>query len=159
MLAPDPGARDWIALTSGELPVLAAASWVTTPSAGAIVTFAGIVRDHAEGRDGVRGMTYEAYEEPAVRAMHAIADAARRRWPDVERIALLHRVGDLALSEASVLVAVSAPHRGAAFDAARFAIDTLKESVPIWKREHWEDGSDWAVEQHTIRPVASGGGS
>jgi molybdopterin synthase catalytic subunit len=156
VLLPPSDARDWIVLTTDPLPVDVAQQFVTVPEAGAIVSFAGIVRDHAEGRDGVERMTYEAYEQPATSAMADIAAEARRRWPDVERIALLHRVGDLELSEASVLVVVSAPHRTAAFEAARFAIDTLKESVPIWKQEHWSGGSDWAVEQHPIRPVTSG---
>lgn len=154
VLRPPPDAPDWVALTSEMLPAEAAATWATTPGSGAVVTFAGVVRDHAEGRSGVRGMTYEAYEEPATRAMHEIAAELRRRWPEVERVALLHRVGTLSLSETSVLVVVSSPHRRAAFDAALFAIDTLKESVPIWKQEHWAGGSDWAVEQHPIRPVA-----
>ncbi len=154
MLRPSPDARDWIALTPEPLPIVEAIDWATTPGAGAIVTFAGVVRDHAEGRDGVRAMTYEAYDEPATRAMGEIAQEVRGRWPDVERVALLHRVGNLELSEASVLVVISSPHRHAAFEAASFAIDTLKESVPIWKQEHWSGGSDWAVEQHPIRPVA-----
>jgi molybdopterin synthase catalytic subunit len=98
-------------------------------------------------------MTYEAYEEPAVRAMVEIASAARRQWPALERLALLHRVGELQLSEASVLVVASSAHRALAFDAARYCIDTLKEAVPIWKQEHWSGGSSWAVEQHAIRPV------
>jgi len=156
VLQPPFDAREWIELTADPLPTDLAQQFVTVPGAGAIVTFAGVVRDHADGRDGVERMTYEAYDEPATRAMHEIATELRRRWPDVERVALLHRVGDLELSEASVLVVVSAPHRIAAFDAARFAIDTLKESVPIWKQEHWSGGSDWAVEQHPIRPVTSG---
>ena len=71
----------------------------------------------------------------------------------IERLALLHRVGDLALSEASVAVVASSPHRPEAFEAARFCIDTLKETVPIWKREHWEGGSDWGQCAHDIRPV------
>jgi len=96
-------------------------------------------------------MTYEAYEGPALRALHDIAAEIRNRWPDVARIALLHRVGELVLSETSVVVVISAPHRGVAFDAAEYAIDTLKETVPIWKQEHWSGGSDWAVEQHEIR--------
>jgi molybdopterin synthase catalytic subunit len=153
VLRPPSDARDWIALTDETLPS-DVSDWATTGRAGAVVTFAGVVRDHAEGRDGVRAMTYEAYEGPAERAMRDIAAEARRRWPDVERIALLHRVGELTLSETSVIVAVSAPHRRAAFDAASFAIDTLKKSVPIWKQEHWSDGSDWATEQHSIRPVS-----
>jgi molybdopterin synthase catalytic subunit len=154
VLQPPADADDWVALTSETLPFDAALAWATTPGAGAVVTFSGVVRDHAEGRDGVTGMTYEAYEEPAVRAMTDIAVEVRRRWPEVERVALLHRTGELALSESSVIVVVSSPHRGVAFEAGKFAIDTLKESVPIWKQEHWSGGSDWAVEQHPIRPVA-----
>jgi molybdopterin synthase catalytic subunit len=154
VLRPSPDARDWVALTDETLPMEDAVAWATTPAAGAVVTFAGVVRDHAEGRSDVRAMTYEAYEEPATRAMNDIAAAVHTRWPAVQRVALLHRVGTLALSEASVLVVVSSPHRRVAFEAALFAIDTLKESVPIWKQEHWAGGSDWAVEQHPIRPVA-----
>jgi molybdopterin synthase catalytic subunit len=152
---PLPDARDWVALTDVALPLDAAAQWATVAGAGAVVTFTGVVRDHAEGRPGVVAMTYEAYEGPAVRALNEIAAEIRRRWPDVERIALLHRVGELQLSEASVVIVVSAAHRGVAFAAAEFAIDTLKESVPIWKREHWAGGSDWAVEQHELRPAGT----
>jgi molybdopterin synthase catalytic subunit len=151
----DPAARDWIALTTEPLPPNDAVTWATTPAAGSVVTFLGVVRDHAEGRAGVRGMTYEAYEGPAAGAMQDVATEARRRWPDIDRIALLHRVGELALSDTSVVVVVSSPHRAAGFEAARFCIDTLKETVPIWKQEHWTGGSDWAVEQHPIRRVES----
>jgi molybdopterin synthase catalytic subunit len=98
-------------------------------------------------------MTYEAYEEEARRRLADIAAELRRRWPDVERVALLHRVGDLALSEPSVAVVVSAPHRAEAFEAARFGIDTLKETVPIWKREHWDGGSEWSEHTSPARSV------
>jgi molybdopterin synthase catalytic subunit len=152
MLEP-PAGRDWVSITSHPLPVDAATVWATTPGSGAVVCFLGTVREHSEGRDGVRGMTYEAYEEEASRRFVEIAGEARRRWPDLERVALLHRVGDLALSETSVVVVVSAPHRGEAFEAARFCIDTLKETAPIWKREHWDGGSDWAQQSHPVRPV------
>ena len=155
MFEPPTDARDWVAITDAPLTADAAVSWATTPGAGAVVTFLGVVRDNAAGRPGVRGMTYEAYEEPALRAMREIIAEARRRWPDVERVALLHRVGELALSETSVAVVASAPHRSAAFEAARFCIDTLKESVPIWKQEHWSGGSDWAIEQHALRKVSA----
>lgn len=155
MLRPIPDARDWVALTDEPLPAAEAAQWATVPAAGAVVSFSGVVRDHAEGRPGVEAMTYEAYEGPAVRALGDIVGEMRRRWPDLARIALLHRVGDLRLSETSVVVVVSAPHRGVAFEAAEFAIDTLKESAPIWKQEHWAGGSDWAVEQHEIRAASS----
>jgi molybdopterin synthase catalytic subunit len=134
----------WIGLTREALPVAEAADWATTPGSGAVVTFLGVVRDHADGRDGVTGLSYEAYEEEAAARLAAVAAGARGEWPEVERIALVHRLGDLQLSEASVLVVVSAPHRGVAFDAARFCIDTLKETVPIWKREHWTGGSAWS---------------
>jgi molybdopterin synthase catalytic subunit len=146
-------AVDWIAITDAPLPTEAAVEWVATSGAGAIVSFLGIVRDHADGRDDVTAMTYEAYEGPARAAMCEIAAEARRRWPGVERLALWHRTGLLRLSEASVAVVVSSAHRAAAFEAARFCIDTLKQTVPIWKQEHWAGGSDWAVEQHPIRSV------
>ena len=153
---PAADARDWVALTPEPLTSEVAVAWATTPGAGAVVSFSGVVRDHAEGRDGVRAMTYEAYEEPATRAMTAIVADMRSRWPELERVAILHRVGEIDLSEASVVIAVSAPHRRAAFDAASYAIDTLKETVPIWKQEHWAGGSDWAVEQHPLRAVPRG---
>ncbi len=152
MLPPATG-RDWIALTHEPLPLERAAAWATTPGAGAVVTFTGVVRDHAEGRDGVRAMTYEAYEAPAVERLTELAAALRRRWPVVERVVLLHRLGHLELSEASVLVVVSAPHRDAAFEAARFGIDELKQTAPIWKKEHWADGDDWALGAYQIRSL------
>jgi molybdopterin synthase catalytic subunit len=98
-------------------------------------------------------MTYEAYEEPARRIMGDIVAEARRRWPAIERVALLHRVGHLELSEPSVAVTVSSPHRDEAFNAARYCIDTLKDAAPIWKQEHWRAGSDWALGERPIRPV------
>ncbi|MGO9872444.1 MAG: molybdenum cofactor biosynthesis protein MoaE [Acidimicrobiia bacterium] len=153
MLWPPSDVCDWVALTDGALPVDALHAWAATPHSGAVVCFVGVVRDHAEGRDGVRAMTYEAYEDPARRVMAEIVAAARRRWTELERVALLHRVGELALSEASVAVAVSAPHRDDAFDAARYCIDTLKDAAPIWKQEHWRAGSNWALGERPIRPV------
>jgi len=148
-----PNGRDWVALTSLTLPVETATDWATTPASGAVVCFLGVVREHSEGRTGVRGMTYEAYQEEASRRFADVAAETRRRWPATERLALLHRVGDLALSDTSVVVVASAPHRAEAFEAARFCIDTIKETVPIWKREHWEGGSDWAESAHPVRPV------
>jgi molybdopterin synthase catalytic subunit len=149
-----PSGADWLALTEAPLPVEAVVSWATTPGAGAVVSFLGTVRDHSEGREGVVGLDYEAYGEEALRVFAEIAADTRKRWPDVDRIALLHRTGPLALSDVSVAVVVSAPHRPEAFAAARHGIDTLKESAPIWKREHWADGSDWALGGQPIRPVA-----
>jgi molybdopterin synthase catalytic subunit len=87
--------------------------------------------------------------------MGDVVASARDRWSDLERVALLHRVGDLRLSEASVLVVVSAPHRSAAFEAARFCIDTLKETVPIWKQEHHSGGADWGLGATSVRPLVA----
>lgn len=100
-------------------------------------------------------LTYEAYESEAANVMNGIVAQARTRWTELSRVALLHRVGNITLSDASVAVVVSSPHRGDAFDAARFCIDTLKESVPIWKQEHWVGGDDWglgATEVRTLTP-------
>ena len=152
MLPPDDGS-DWIAVASEPLPVEAATAWATTPRSGAVVIFLGVVRDHADGREGVHGLTYEAYEEEAGARLAAVADAAREQWPSTQRVALLHRLGHLELSEVSVAVVVSSPHRAEAFEAARFCIDTLKETVPIWKREHWEGGSDWGTGAQPVRAV------
>jgi len=154
-----PAGDDWVGLTPLPLPIDDATAWATTPPCGAVVCFTGIVRDHSEGRAGVTGLTYEAYEAQATRRLGDVAAEARRRWPDVARLALLHRVGDLELSQASVVVVASAPHRAEAFEAARFCIDTLKETVPIWKREHWAGGSDWATCSHEVRPVREPSGA
>ncbi len=143
----------WVGLTEGPLPVAEASAWATTASDGAVVTFVGVVRDHSEGRRGVTGITYEAYTEPARRSLDEVARATQRRWPAVGRIAVLHRTGELEVSDASVLVVVSAAHRDEAFEAARFAIDTVKASAPIWKREHWADGSDWVESTQDVRSV------
>ena len=135
----------WIALTEDPLPVAAAYEWSVLPRCGAVVMFSGTVRDHADGRDDVEHLTYEAYEEQALPKLQSIVDELRRRWPVVGRVVLLHRLGRLELGESSVLVVVSTPHRPEAFAAARFGIDALKVSVPIWKHEAWTGGADWAL--------------
>ncbi len=114
---------------------------VADPRAGAIVLFLGVVRDNARGRR-VKHLTYEAYEALARRECEKIAAVMHERWP-VTRVAIVHRTGRLEIGEASVVIAVSAPHRAAALDAGRFAIDTLKQTVPIWKKEVWEGGEAW----------------
>ena len=145
-----------------RLDVGALHDWAVSPSCGAVVAFSGTVRDHADGRDDVTALTYEAYEERVVPVLETIAAEMRRRWPDVGRIALLHRVGRLEVGESSVLVVVSAGHRPAAFDAARYGIDALKASAPIWKREHWRGGEDWgtraqqAVDPRSVSSSAAG---
>jgi len=152
---PLPSGADWVAIAPDPLPVDAATAWATVPGAGAVVVFLGIVRDHAEGREGVTALTYEAYETEAERVMRDIVGAARLRWSDLARVALLHRTGRLALSESSVAVVVSSPHRGVAFDAARYCIDTLKETVPIWKQEHHAGGDDWGTGATEVRRLVA----
>ena len=137
-------------LASEVLDVGAVYNWAAVESCGAVVVFSGIVRDNAEGRTDVTSLTYEAYEDQVVPKLQIIADEMRSRWSDLGRIALIHRVGKLELTESSVLVVVSSPHRPEAFAAARYAIDALKISVPIWKQEHWKDGSDWGTNSHEI---------
>jgi molybdopterin synthase catalytic subunit len=130
-------------------------AWVRAPDCGAVVTFTGVVRDHADGRSGVTALTYEAYEEHATARIAEVVAEARRRWPEVRRIAAVHRVGDLVVGDDAVVVSVSSPHRGEAFDAAAFVIDTVKATVPIWKRETWADGEGWGVDAAPIRDVAT----
>ena len=153
---PQPPEGDtWLALTEAPLPVGAAADWAVRPDCGGLVLFNGTARDHADGRPDVSLLEYEAYEEHVVPRLAAIADEVRVRWPAVGRIAMLHRVGPVAIGESAVVVVVSAPHRDDAFVAARFCIDTLKATVPIWKRERWRDGESWGLEPQHITDVPS----
>ncbi|MBK5223599.1 MAG: molybdenum cofactor biosynthesis protein MoaE [Acidimicrobiia bacterium] len=145
----------WVGLTDETLPLGHAAEWVVRDDCGAVVVFSGTARDHAEGRPGVSLLEYEAYAEQAVPRLAAIADEARIRWPGVGRIALLHRTGPVPVGESAVVVAVSSPHRAEAFDAARFGIDALKSTVPIWKRETWDGGDSWGLEAQHITEVTS----
>ena len=140
-------------MTPNQLSVDRAATWVARPDCGAVVTFGGTVRDHAEGRLGVTELEYEAYASQVEPRLLAIAGEARKRWPGVGRLVLWHRSGTLAVAECSVVVAASAVHRGDAFDAARFCIDTLKHTVPIWKRERWAGGEDWGLDGRDVVEV------
>ncbi|QGG93976.1 molybdenum cofactor biosynthesis protein MoaE [Actinomarinicola tropica] len=147
-------ADTWVAVTDEPLPVDAAARWAVRPDCGAVVSFSGTARDHAEGRPGVSLLEYEAYTEQVVPRLEAIVAEARRRWPDLRRMALIHRTGPVEVGESAVVVVASSPHRDVAFDAARFGIDTLKATVPIWKRERWDGGESWGLEPQHIQEVA-----
>jgi MoaE-MoaD fusion protein len=118
------------------------AAEVDDPGAGGIVIFSGVVRNETGGRS-VKFLEYEAHAPMAEVKMREIGESLRARWSGVKRVAMLHRVGRLEIGEASVLIAVSAAHRGDAFEACRYAIDTLKRTVPVWKKEHFEDGEVW----------------
>jgi molybdopterin synthase catalytic subunit len=155
-LDPPYGLDDWVGVTGDPLPLHAAAEFVDRSDCGGTVVFTGNVRDHSEGRPGVRSLTYEAYDEEVTPRLAAIAAEARTRWPAVGRLVLLHRTGMLGVGEASVVVAASAPHRAEAFDAARFCIDTLKATTPIWKREAWDGGEDWSACASPVADVPGG---
>jgi len=118
------------------------AARVDEPGAGGIVIFSGVVRNETGGRP-VKFLEYEAHAAMAEAKLREIGAALRGRWPGVKRVAMLHRIGRLEIGESSVLIAVSAAHRGDAFEACRYAIDTLKRIVPVWKKEYFEDGEVW----------------
>ncbi len=128
-------------LISQTIDARAVIQEVERPAAGAILTFAGTVRDHHLGRE-VTGIEYHAYEEMAVKELDRIEAAAREKWPGIE-IEIVHRIGFLEIGEASVLIAVATAHRKEGFEALRYAIDTIKEDVPIWKKEMYTDGHAW----------------
>jgi len=136
---------DWLGLTDIALPIGEFYDWCVRLDCGAVVVFSGTVRDHAEGRDDVERLEYEAYDEMVVPKLQEVVAETRARWSDLGRVVLMHRIGTLELGESSVVAAVSAPHRREAFHAAQFAIDALKQSVPVWKREMWPGGSDWGT--------------
>lgn len=133
---------DLIEVTSEPLSEEHLMGAVGDPGAGGLVLFSGVVREETGGRR-VKYLEYEAHAPMATAKMREIAAAVRERWPGVRGVALMHRIGRLEIGESSVMIAVSSPHRAEAFDACRFAIDTLKETVPVWKKEFFEDGEVW----------------
>ena len=116
--------------------------FVSDPTAGAVVSFLGTVRNHAPGKSGVTHLVYEAYLEVVEEKLGTLINEAVERWP-IAAVAVQHRTGRVEVGEPSVAVVVSSAHRGEAFEAARFLIDSLKAGAPIWKQEHWDGGSEW----------------
>jgi molybdopterin synthase catalytic subunit len=138
--------RSLVRVTPSPLDAAEALSFVADPSSGGTVLFSGTVRNHSDAGE-VTGLRYEAWEERAVEQLEAIAGEMFERWA-VRRVALLHRIGELAVGETSVVVCCSAAHRAEAFEAARHGIERIKQDVPIWKKErlrtgeaHWVMGS------------------
>jgi molybdopterin synthase catalytic subunit len=129
-----------IKITAEPIDYAAVTDLVRSPLAGAVCTFLGTVREFTGDRRTV-ALAYESYPEMALKKMAELEEVARRRWPVIE-LALVHRVGNLELGEVSVAVAVSCPHRHESFEACRWLIDTLKQVVPIWKKEIWADGNE-----------------
>lgn len=131
-----------IGLTHEPIDYFALTESVRSPRSGAVVTFLGTVREMTQGRRTV-ALDYEAYPEMAEATLRSLEQEARQRWP-IDGVAIVHRLGHLELGEISVAVAVSCPHRRDAFEAGQFLIDTLKVTVPVWKKENWDDGTtEW----------------
>ncbi|MBW4623072.1 MAG: molybdenum cofactor biosynthesis protein MoaE [Cyanosarcina radialis HA8281-LM2] len=132
--------RDRLAIVFAPLSLEEVYALADEPGNGAVVVMSGMVRDRTDGKPVV-ALEYQAYEPMALQIFQQIAAEIDRRWPDVNRVVIHHRIGRLSIGEISVLIAVGCPHRSEAFEACRYAIDTLKHNAPIWKKEHWEDGS------------------
>ncbi|KXG43837.1 molybdopterin converting factor subunit 1 [Tepidibacillus infernus] len=118
---------------------------VSNPMAGAILTFVGTVREFTYGKRTTY-LEYEAYPEMAIKKMEEIAKEIKEKWPNT-KVAMSHRIGKLAIEEISVIIAVATPHRDAGFEAGRYAIERLKQIVPVWKKEIWENGEEWIGHQ------------
>jgi len=134
--------RDRIALLHESIDISTLAREVRGDQDGAIVTFDGFVRNESHGRSTLY-LDYEAYEPMALAKMKEIGQLIHEKFA-IHRVAIVHRLGRLQIGETSVFIAISAPHRAAAFEACRFAIDALKRTVPIWKKEYFQDGAVWA---------------
>lgn len=132
--------QDSFAITLAPLTIEEVYDLADDPRNGAIVVMSGMVRNQTGGRP-VESLEYQAYQPMALKVFEQIATEIRQKWVDVSRVVIHHRVGHLRVGEISVLVAVGCPHRGEAFEACQYAIDTLKHTAPIWKKEHWSDGS------------------
>jgi molybdopterin synthase catalytic subunit len=132
-----------IKILSHPLNIETCIDWVMSPDSGGIDIFIGTVRNATKGKKVVR-LEFEAYERMAHHEMNKIAEAVMAQWP-VHKVLIHHRTGPLDIGEVPVIIAVSAAHRAAAFEACRYAIDTLKETVPIWKKEVFEDGEIWVA--------------
>ncbi|HEY9660421.1 MAG TPA: molybdenum cofactor biosynthesis protein MoaE [Allocoleopsis sp.] len=131
---------DHFAITFAPLSLEEVYALADDPANGAVVVMSGMVRNQTEGKSVV-ALEYQAYEPMAIEVFKQIAQQIRQTWTDVTHVVIHHRTGKLAIGEISVLVAVGCPHRTEAFEACKYAIDTLKHNAPIWKKEHWEDGS------------------
>ncbi|MFB9844590.1 molybdenum cofactor biosynthesis protein MoaE [Mucilaginibacter ginsenosidivorans] len=132
-----------ITISDKPLNIQSCIDWVMSPQSGGIDVFIGTVRDATKGKKVVR-LDFEAYEPMALKEMEKIAAQAFEKWP-VQKLLIHHRVGTLDVGEIPVIIAVSCAHRDAAFEACRFVIDTLKQTVPIWKKEAFEDGEVWVA--------------
>ena len=140
LLEHKPQFQDSFSITIAPLLVEEIYALADDPRNGAIVVMSGMVRNQTNGQP-VESLEYQAYQPMALKVFENIATEIRQKWSDVTRVVIHHRIGRLKIGEISVLIAVGCPHRREAFEACQYAIDTLKHTAPIWKKEHWKDGS------------------
>lgn len=145
---------NWVEITRQKIDTSALLERIQRPEDGAVVVFEGVVRDNSRGRRTLF-LDYEAYEEMALKQMRDLVEQARSKFP-IRAALMVHRLGRLAIGEASVVIVVASPHRAAAFDASRWLIDTLKRTVPIWKKEYFADGAVWAGGEPFPRELGKG---
>ncbi|GGA42034.1 molybdenum cofactor biosynthesis protein MoaE [Okeania sp. KiyG1] len=132
--------QNHFAITIAPLCIAEIYTLADNPANGAVVVMSGMVRNQTDGKSVV-ALEYQAYQPMAIKVFEQISREIRTQWPEVETVVIHHRVGRLKIGEISVLVAIGCPHRSEAFEACRYGIDTLKHTAPIWKKEHWADGS------------------
>ncbi len=132
-------------ITNEEISIQDVVNKVVHPNAGAINTFIGTVRELTKGKKTIY-LKYDAYESMAEKKLAQIGSEIQQRWPEA-LVAITHRIGRLDITDIAVVIAVSTPHRADSYDASRYAIERIKEIVPIWKKEHWEDGEKWIGDQ------------
>jgi molybdopterin synthase catalytic subunit len=143
-----------VSLTPHPIDIPAILSAIQTPQSGGINCFIGAVRNHAHGKR-VKGLEYTAYIPMAEKMMAAIEQELRKKWV-LHHVMLVHRIGELKVGDVAVVTAISASHRAETFEACRYAIDRIKEIVPIWKKEIYEEGQAWVVGQHDVDYVGGG---
>ncbi len=146
-----------VSITSNAIDVPSLLNAVHSHHSGAVDCFIGTVRNHSHGRR-VRAIDYSAHVEMSEKMMREIEEEMKKKW-FLHNIALVHRIGLLHVGEVAVVTAISAAHRAEAFEACRYAIDRIKEVVPIWKKEFYEEGNAWVVGQHDVDFVGSGFGT
>ena len=132
-------------ITEHPISIDQVAARLADPAVGAVVTFVGVVRGNTGGRETLY-LEYEAYPDMAEATLRQVGEEVQARWPEVLQAAIVHRVGRLEVGETAVVIALSAAHRRQVFDALHYAIDRIKEIVPVWKKEVWADGAEWKSE-------------
>lgn len=145
---------EYYKITSEEIPVNDVITSVIHPEAGAVNTFIGTVREFTGNKQTV-SLEYEAYPSMAEKQLERIGSEIKSNWPGV-RTSIVHRIGKLKISDIAVVIAVASPHRAESYDASRYAIERIKEIVPIWKKEYWIDGEEWIGDQLQTTSYSNG---